>query len=239
MAKAFFTRVDFFRFKAFSQYRLDLKSFNMLVGPNNSGKSTIIAAFRILAAAMRRATARNAELVVGPLGRTLGYNVDLRPISVAEENIYYNYDDTEPAKISFLLDNGNSLTLYFPEQGTCTLIADAAGKRVETPTNFRAYFDCQVGFVPILGPVEHNEQRYEKEAARLALFNYRAARNFRNIWYHYPDKFDEFKELLQQTWPEMDIGRPEVEFIEHKPYLFMYCPEKRIPREIFWSGFGF
>ena len=35
---------------------------------------------------------------------------------------------------------------------------------------------------------------FEKEAARLALFNYRAARNFRNIWYHFPEKFDDFPE---------------------------------------------
>ena len=73
----------------------------------------------------------------------------------------------------------------------------------------------------------------------LALFNYRAARNFRNIWYHYPERFDAFRSALIQTWPGMDIERPEVDTSHGKPRLHMFCPEDRIPREIFWAGFGF
>lgn len=93
--------------------------------------------------------------------------------------------------------------------------------------------------MPILGPVEHNETLFEKEAARLALFNYRAARNFRNIWYHYPEKFSAFRTALTQTWPGMDIEPPKVDITHQKPRLHMFCPEERIPREIFWAGFGF
>src|SRR5690606_38579530 len=90
-----FVRVDFHQFKAFKSFTLTLRHFNILVGPNNAGKSTILAAFRILAAAMRRASARKSELVTGPLGKVWGYQIDLKTISVAEENIFYNYDDTE------------------------------------------------------------------------------------------------------------------------------------------------
>jgi hypothetical protein len=93
--------------------------------------------------------------------------------------------------------------------------------------------------VPILGPVEHHEPLYQAEAARLALFNYRAARNFRNIWFHYPTDFKEFRTALQQTWPGMDILPPEIDRSHEKPLLFMFCPEQRIPRELFWAGFGF
>ncbi len=37
----------------------------------------------------------------------------------------------------------------------------------------------------------------------------------------------------------MDIEPPEADFSHSKPRLHMYCPEERIPRELFWSGFGF
>ncbi|QIG49392.1 AAA family ATPase [Nordella sp. HKS 07] len=232
-------RVEFNRFKAFKSFSIDLRHFNILVGPNNAGKSTILAAFRILAAAMRKAGTRKAEWVRGSHGNLLGYSIDLSAISVAEENIFFNYDDSEPAKVVFHLSNKNRLTLFFPESGVCYLLPEARGKAVSTPTSFRAQFNCPIGFVPILGPVEHHESLYEKEAARLALFNYRAARNFRNIWFHYPDKFQEFRTALLQTWPGMDIERPEVDRSHDKPRLHMYCPEQRIPREIFWSGFGF
>jgi ABC-type uncharacterized transport system ATPase subunit len=65
-----FVRVSFKRFKAFESFSLGLRHFNILVGPNNAGKSTILAAFRILAAAMRKASARSGTLVTGPEGRT-------------------------------------------------------------------------------------------------------------------------------------------------------------------------
>lgn len=234
-----FTKVEFNRFKAFKNFRIDLRHFNILVGPNNAGKSTVLAGFRILAAAMRKASAKKAALVRGPNGLAYGHEIELKSISVAEENIFFNYDEDNPASVIFTLSNDNKLTLYFPEQGSCFLIPDAQGKNFSSPKTFSENFNCPIGFVPILGPVEHHENLYEKEAARMALFSYRAARNFRNIWHHYPDKFDEFRAALQQTWPGMDIQRPEVDRSHDKPRLHMYCPENRIPRELFWSGFGF
>jgi energy-coupling factor transporter ATP-binding protein EcfA2 len=234
-----FIRVDFRHFKAFDAFTLHLRHFNILVGPNNAGKSTILTAFRILAAAMRKASTRNPEIVHGPRGDTFGYVIDLDAISVAEENIFYNYDESEAAAVTFKLSNKNELLLYFPERGACHLIVESQGKPVRGPSSFRSQFNCPIGFVPILGPVEHNEPLFEKEAARLALFNYRAARNFRNIWYHYPERFDEFRSILTQTWPGMDIEPPKVDVSHKGPRLHMFCPEDRIPREICWAGFGF
>lgn len=234
-----FVGIDLTRFKAFEAFSVELRSFNILVGPNNAGKSTILAAFRILAAAMRRAWARQAEMVHGPEGVTRGHKIELNTISVAEENIFHNYDDDYSASIRFRLSNRNTLTLYFPEQGVCYLLPDAQGKSCYNPATFRREFNCSIGFVPILGPVDHKEQLFGKEAARLALFNYTAARNFRNIWYHFPEKFEEFREAIRRTWPGMDILPPEIDHSHEKPRLFMFCPEKRRPREIFWAGFGF
>lgn len=234
-----FVHVEFRHFKAFQQFALPLRHFNILVGPNNAGKSTVLAAFRILAAALRRALVRSPQLIKGPRGTAYGYAVELGSVSVSEENIFYNYDDSEAATVTFRLANGNRLVLYFPEQGRCLLIPEAQEHRVRSVADFRTHFNCPVGFVPILGPVEQNERLYEKEAARLALFNYGAARNFRNIWYHYPESFDDFRAALNSTWPGMDIEPPKVQISRSKPFLHMFCPEERIPREIFWAGFGF
>lgn len=234
-----FVRVDFCRFKAFQKFTLHLRNFNILVGPNNSGKSTILAAFRILAAGMRKATSRKPQVVPGPRGDRLGYIVDLSGVSVAEENLFFNYDDSEPASVCFHLSNKGELTLFCAKHGTCYLFADAEDGSPSTPSVFRRQFNCPVGFVPILGPVDHREPLFKEETARLALFNYTAARNFRNIWYHYSDKFTAFRELLRDTWPGMDIELPKVDVSFDKPVLHMFCPEERIPREIFWAGFGF
>jgi energy-coupling factor transporter ATP-binding protein EcfA2 len=236
-----FVRVEFSRFKAFKRFNLSLRHFNILVGPNNAGKSTILAAFRILAAGMRRAYSRKPEVIPGPhnMGMTHAYRIDLSSISIAEENLFYNYDESVAATIKFKISNSNELLLYFPEQGQCFLIAQSNGKSNHTPATFRSNFNCRIGFVPILGPLEHFESLFEPEAARLALFNYRAARNFRNIWHHFPEKFEEFRSALIRTWPGMDIEKPIIDTSHGKPRLHMFCPEERIPREIFWAGFGF
>ncbi len=51
--------------------------------------------------------------------------------------------------------------------------------------------------------------------------------------------FEYFRELVQSTWPGMDIEKPEIDYSHERPILHMFCPEERFPREIFWSGFGF
>jgi len=218
---------------------LALNEFNVLVGPNNAGKSTIVGVFRILSEGIRRASSRKPIYIDHESIRSPGYNVPLEGLPVATENIFTNYDDSDLATIEFRLSSGNKLRLVFPENELCYLLCDAKDKQIRTPSEFKKTYNVSVGFVPVLGPVEHNEPLYQKEAARLALLTHRASRNFRNIWHHYPEDFDEFRALVSSTWPGMDIERPEIDTSHKKPVLHMFCPEERYPREIFWAGFGF
>lgn|ERR1700733_5611412 len=52
------TRVQFNKFKTFPNFGVSLDTTTILVGPNNSGKSTIIGAFRALSIALRTARSR-------------------------------------------------------------------------------------------------------------------------------------------------------------------------------------
>jgi len=47
------TRVDFDNFKALEKYSLSLEQVNIVVGPNNAGKSTVLSAFRALDTTLR------------------------------------------------------------------------------------------------------------------------------------------------------------------------------------------
>jgi energy-coupling factor transporter ATP-binding protein EcfA2 len=233
------TSVRFHWYKAFRDFSLSIDRFNILVGPNNAGKSTILGAFRILSEALRKARAKSPTYVLGPDGTTWGYEINLNNIPIATENVFHNYDQEHQPAVTFRVSNGNRLILFFPRLGVCNLICETTGKTIKTPSAFRQQFQIEIGFVPILGPVEQHEILYEKEAAREALLSPRASRNFRNIWHHYPDRFADFRMLIQDTWPGMDIKPPEVDTSHEKPLLRMFCPEDRIDREIFWAGFGF
>ena len=235
------TSVSFRNYKAFSTFSVSLQEFNILVGPNNAGKSTVISAFRILAEGIRKARSKQAERLEVEGTHRLGYRVEISDLPIASENIFHDYDVSSPAEVSFRLSNGNHLKLHFPELGTCFLIPESDKDRIQTTGNFKAAFDVAIGFVPILGPVEQREPLYQKEAARRALLSNGASRNFRNIWYHFPEQFEAFREMVQMTWPGMDIQKPEFRMggDRREQQLQMFCPEERHAREICWAGYGF
>jgi energy-coupling factor transporter ATP-binding protein EcfA2 len=233
-----FVQVRFKNYKAFPEFTVNLREFNVLVGPNNAGKSTVLGAFRILSEAIRRARAKSPTLVEGPNGMTYGYPISLEGLPVSTENVFHNYNDGEPATVAFKISDDTQLKLFFRERGSCVLLPDCP-RAIRSPADFRRNFRVSVSFVPVLGPVDHEEPLYQEEAARLALLSHSASRNFRNIWHHFPQNFPEFRRTVQQTWPGMDIETPEIDRSGKRPLLHMFCPESRLAREIFWAGFGF
>ncbi len=235
-----FKRIQFRNFKSFKSFSVSLAEFNVLVGPNNAGKSTVISSFRLLSEGIKRANKKKPNYFKFNNMDRLGYKLDLTGLPVATENVFFNYDDSEPALITFTLSTNDKLILYFPDVDECFLSVESKNENIDSPAKFRKVFKgLSIGFVPVLGPVARNERFFQQEAARLALQSYTASRNFRNIWYHYSDGFDEFRQMVKRTWPTMDIEKPKLEYGGQKPELVMFCPEERIPREIFWAGFGF
>jgi len=231
--------IRFRNYKAFRDYSISLSPFNVLVGPNNAGKSTVLGAIRILSEGIRRARSKSSELIDGPKGQQVrAYFVKLEGLPISTENVFHNYDESSPATVEFRLSNGNSLSLSFQERGQCYMIPTSEWP-IRSPGDFKRHFNIEVAFVPMLGPVDHEEPVYLKEAARQALLSHGASRNFRNIWYHFSDGFAEFRKTIQETWPGMDIEPPELVPGEKRTHLCMFCPEERFPREIFWAGFGF
>jgi hypothetical protein len=130
------TSARFSRYKAFRDFSISLNRFNILVGPNNSGKSTILGAFRILTEGMRIARAKSPTLVQGPTRDLRGYSINLGNLPIAAENIFHDYDDSQPASVSFRLSKGDRLTLFFPENKVCNLICETSGSQITSPSHF-------------------------------------------------------------------------------------------------------
>lgn len=210
---------------------------NVLVGPNNCGKSTIIRAFRVLEIALRHARAKRAERInVG--GRiTLAYRLAEKNLPISMENVHTDYEERD-ASIRFRLSNANTLTLVFPANGGCLLLPNAHGKQCHTPGYFKIHFPIGIQTVPELGPLEYEETLLAEDTVRRGLTTHRASSHFRNYWRLYSEGFDEFAELVAHTWPGMEIERPELLDVMSRR-LTMFCRENRMSREIYWAGFGF
>jgi energy-coupling factor transporter ATP-binding protein EcfA2 len=231
------TSVQFHEFKAFARYSLSLEHVNILVGPNNSGKSTILGAFRTLAIGLRQARSKKPERVDTPEGSGPGYRLSETTLPMSLENVHTNYGAID-SRVIFQLSNGNKLHLLFPQTEGCFLIPETRGIFIHSPASFTRAFPIDLTVVPVLGPVEHREKRRERETVVAGLSTHRASRHFRSYWHYFPDGFEDFAALIRTTWPGMDIQSPEVA----DPFtgeLSMFCLEDRMTRELYWAGFGF
>jgi energy-coupling factor transporter ATP-binding protein EcfA2 len=229
--------IQYTNFKAFSSYSVALQHVNVLVGPNNSGKSTVIGSLRVLAAGIRHARHRSPQRVDGPQGVMLGYALPVGDLPISVENARTDYNE-KPAEIAFRLTNGTRITFFFPVSGGCNMIVDPRGPPVRTPAGFRSAVPLSIGVVPVLGPLEHDEPLLTPETVRRHVATHRASRHFRNFWHHFPEDFDSFARLISDSWPGMQVRRPETQ-MGFPTTLHMFCSEGRIDRELYWVGFGF
>ncbi len=233
-----FTSVEFHNFKAFRHFSVALDHMNILVGPNNSGKSTVISAFRILETALRRARARNPVRLSNLSDEPLGYALSEESLPISMENAAHDYQDVE-AQISFRLSNSNRLTLRFPSGRQMYLVADTTKGRPQTTVDFKKAFPISLMTVLPLGPLEYNEVRVELKTVQDCLSTHRASRHFRNYWFYIPDGFESFAKMVAQTWPGMEVERPELVPDGPPTTIAMFCKERRVSRELCWAGVGF
>ncbi len=225
-------------FQAFQEYSISLRSTNILVGPNNSGKSTILNAFRILEHALRiTGNRRPARVLTHSENNSAGYFVSATNLPFSLDNVHYNYDDDD-TRLEFRYSNGNLLFLYFPTAGSVTMYWDTAGRPIATSSAFKRSFPVKIQVIPVLGPIEQDEVPVTDETVRRAAGTPRASRHFRNYWIKNPDGFEEFSSLVEETWPGMSIARPKI-ITGMEPRLTMFVSENRIDRALFWAGSGF
>ena len=234
--KTTITRVDFRDYKAFSQMTVRLQHMNILVGPNNCGKSTILDAFRTLDTAMRRARNRSPERIIGPEGRTLGYPLVNESLPMSIENVHTDYEEV-PSLVNFRFSNSSLLTLYFPEDGGAYLIPSGNEGEIFSARDFKRAFPTRISVVPVLGPVEHEEKVRTSDTVRNGLATHRASRHFRNYWRYFDEGFDQFAALIKRTWPGMEILPPEetdissIEVCKNKGILYsLSCAYLKKPR---------
>ncbi|WP_080752006.1 ATP-dependent nuclease [Bradyrhizobium japonicum] len=233
-----FKSVRFRNFKSLKDYTVHLRTTNVLVGPNNAGKSTILDAFRAMAAAHRYAC-RRVQSPISVNGSTVsGYEIPMTNFPISLANVHSDYQTDQETSVTFSLENGNKLQLSFYENARCVMTITEAKQRTATTAQFRKNFPVSIYPFPTLGPLEEEELLLTDEYVRQSEDTRRAHRMFRNIWYRRPQQFPAFEELVAKTWEGMTISKPELN-LTFPARLSMFCKEDRIDREVYWAGFGF
>lgn len=232
-----FKAVRFQNFKSLKDFTIHLRDVNVLVGPNNAGKSTALDAFRVMGAAHALATRRLPQRIEVNNQVVLGYELPQSQIPISLTNVHSDYQSDRETSAVFTLENGNELRLDFYDSSRCILTLDGQ-QRTSTTRDFSRNFPGRIYSFPTLGPLEEEEELLTDKYVRESTGTRRSHRIFRNIWYRWADTFPVFQDLVHQTWEGMTISEPELDKT-YPPKLSMFCTEGRVDREIFWAGFGF
>ncbi|MET4316659.1 AAA family ATPase [Bradyrhizobium sp. RT5a] len=232
-----FTKVRFRNFKSLRDFTVHLRAMNVLVGPNNAGKSTVLDAFRIIMAAHSFAARRLQHTIHINRETIVGYDIPASLIPVSLTNIHSDYQTDQETSLTFTLDNGNQIRLQFYDNARCIMTLDAQ-QRTVTTAQFKKNFPIDVYSIPTLGPLEEVEELLTDQYVAQSIGTRRAHHMFRNIWFRWKKEFPVFQKLVEDTWEGMTISRPELD-LSYPPKFSMFCTEGRVDRELCWAGFGF
>lgn len=167
----------------------------------------------------------------------LGYRLNPETLDISVENVHTDYIEDD-CHARFRLSNGNHLILLFTRDRSCYLIGEVeSGARPRSVKTFQKAFPISVTAVPVLGPVEHEEALRKERTVRGNLQSHRAARNFRSYWWYNKERFPAFRALVEKTWSGMSVQPPQWD--AYSSTLTLFVTEDRLPRELYWSGFGF
>lgn len=233
------TNIRFTNFKALSEFSISLNDFNILTGPNNNGKSTIIDGLRLLHRGYRFASRQTPKFLVNPFGKNAwGFIIPANSFDLNLGILQTDLDNASPSIIKFGFGNRKSLTLMFHPDHPAYLFFDTQNKIPRKATEFREEFPLSISIIPTLGPLEIDEELVGADYLKSVYGGRRSPRMFRSYWMYNLDKFDEFKQLVESTWPGMSVSYPE-QLDRFDKKLTMFCEEERLPREVCWAGFGF
>lgn len=232
--------IEFQDYKTFSKFTLSAREKNVLVGPNNAGKSTALDAFRIAFDALRYAGRRNGIFKSqGEDGVCSTWEVPISAIQIDLRYCIHNFGSGR-AKISIKLENGNKFAILIPSDGPieCYLKTDLQPRK--NTLFLRDQFPLNLVIVPTLSPLEQNEELVQQETVEKNRYGRLASRNFRNFWLHKNEtEFEAFADLVEIGWPGIRVQRPEIERSGRRPVVSMYFRDGPHVREVQWAGFGF
>lgn len=197
-------------FRGFRDHTVSLLPTTVLVGQNNAGKSTLIDALRILAIAVRRAGIARYEATPDWLGGAAtgrGYRLLFDTIDFDFSNLQYNHDRTDPALLTLTYDNAVSARVWLraSRSESFAQMFDADGALV---TSHGAMNDLDVPSIYVMPPIENfygHEKKISKARVHEFMFGRLSARHFRNQLCELVPAYNQWKRLLDETWPGVSI----------------------------------
>jgi predicted ATPase len=243
-------RLDLYNFKAFDRFTVTFGRNAYLVGPNNAGKSTLIAALRSAAAMLRLAKHRSASGSTEIDGSTrLGHYVRSERVGLIAENLRHEFRERDTKLICRFSEEAH-LEVHWPsseDTDTAFFSLHHQGINLRRPSEVRRAFPA-MGVVPVLAPFEHMESVLSDDHVQASMESRLASRHARNQLRLLEDEessshanqFEEFKVFAGRWITELELSDLRRTYGAEGTGLDLFYSESgsRIPKELFWTGDG-
>ena len=246
-------RLELVNFKAFEKFRVDFRDDAFLVGPNNAGKSTVLAALRAGAYMTRLAARLKADdaFTIDGVARP-GWRFSGDVVRLVEENLRHEFHQVE-TQLALHFTSGAVLQAYWPVQeddnepaGFFTIRHQDVSLR--QPAQVREVVPT-IGVVPVLSPLEHDERLLSDEYVKDSLDSRLASRHLRNQLLllrteeaseeHFATRLEEFRHFAHPWLGDIELGELNVQYGDPTSIdLYYREPGSKISKEIFWVGDG-
>ena len=235
-------------FKAFEMFKMTLGSNAFLVGPNNAGKSTLIAATRAAAGMLEHAT-RRAARGYRAHGQWGAHTHSLRAdqYGLVTENLRHQFRPIETT-VSIRTDTDLILTGVWPADDDDNpepffYLRRPDGQPVTQPKKVREQTG-QIGIVPGLYPLNQTETVRDEKYLKANFQTRRSSQHARNQLLLIKDggEFEDFHNFLTLWLPEIEelsvSKRLVIETGEYELDVLVRECDDRVSKELFWIGDG-
>ena len=241
-------RLDLWNFKAFERFTMTLGASAFLVGPNNAGKSTLIAAARVAAGMLEHATRKR------PTGhRAHGYrrvtthSLRADQYGLVTENLRHQFRSGESA-VSLQTDTDLILTGVWPSDDDDLpkpyfYLRRSDERNISQPSKVRE-LTGQIGIIPGLYPINHTESVRDETYLRSNFQSRRSSQHARNQLrlIRRSEEFEDFIEFVTLWLPEIEelsvMTRLGKEPGSREIDVFVRERGDRTRKELFWVGDG-
>jgi predicted ATPase len=228
-------------YKGFSEFQLTFGDQALLVGANNAGKTTIIAALRLCASLLGQGRRLRPDGAREHDGRWVySYNFSGSPLGFIDENVRHEFRIAE-SRLELRFKNAARMHIIWPVEDTPFFYLETRpGMQPRRPADVKATYST-IGVVPILSPIEHDELVLTSDHIKDNLSTRLVSRHFRNqVNLLTNEQYEEFHAYVLEWTPEISRLVLESSITTRGRELDLYYLETvtHSEKELFWAGDG-
>lgn len=180
----------------------------VVVGQNNAGKTTIVEALRLLSMVTlryRNLAYRRTPTDTDLPRRFIGVSPSLKNMEISFKTIFNQYADP-PGIVTAVFAGGESITIYVISAGRIHAVIRNANGEIVSSRQQAAEVDLPpVRIMPQVAPLQREETILSDDYVKATISSRLAPLHFRNQLRVRYDLFPDFKRVVEQTWPGVQI----------------------------------